>query len=102
MRVGEVLEVHPQAAVVPDLKEMIFDGLDVSRLAVGSEPHDLVFAGIHREAGEIGESRVEQPERVRKPHLPQDLERVAASHADGRRCPFPDPVDGDDRRVFER
>ena len=84
VRVGEVLHVHPQAAVVADLDQVILDGLDVLRLAVRRQAHHLVFAGVDLEAGEVGERRVQQAERVRKAQL-----RAACSIS----LPRPTPID---------
>ncbi len=81
-RVGEVLHVHPQAAVVGDLEQVVLDGLDVLRLAVRREAHDLVFAGVHLEPGEVRERGIQEPERVRKPQLPQQRDLAALPHAD--------------------
>ena len=53
--VGKVLLVHPQAAIVLDLDDVVLDGLDEGGLAVRREAHHLVLARVHLEAGEIRE-----------------------------------------------
>ncbi len=87
VRVGEVLLVHPQAAIVADLDEVVLDGLDVLRLAVRREAHHLVFAGVHLEAGEVGECGIQQAERMREAQLVQDLERAARGRRRSTRSP---------------
>ena len=99
--VREVLHVHPQAAIVPDLDQVIFDELDVFRLAVRCEAHHLVLARIHLEAGEVSESRVQQPERVWKAKLSQQLNLIPAPGANRRGRPLADAVHGHDRGLFE-
>ena len=62
----EIIEDRDGTSRPPSVDQMIEDGLGVFRLAIGRESHDLVFAGIDLEAGVIGESRIEQAERMRK------------------------------------
>ena len=76
--------------------------LHVLRLAVRRESHQLVFAGVHLEAGEVGERGIQQSERVREPQLAEDVELVAAADADRRGGPFADAVDRQHRRLLER
>ena len=59
--------------------EMIEDQAGIFRLAIGREAHHLVLARIDLEAGVVGESRIEQAERMRKVDLACQLERVAAA-----------------------
>ena len=101
VRVREVLHVHPQAAIVADLEEVVLDELDVLRLAVRREAHHLVLARVHPEAGEVGEGRVQQAERVRKAQFPQQLDVAAAPDADRRGRPLADAVHRDDGRLLE-
>jgi len=100
--VREVLHVHPHAAVIAELDEMVLDRLDVLRLAIRRQPHHLVLTGIDSESREVGERRVQKAERVREPLLDEQLDVAAAPDADRRRRPFADAVDGDDRRFLER
>ena len=74
----------------------------VLRLAVGREAHELVLAGVDLEAGEVGERRVEQAERVREADLADQLELVALADAERGRRPLADAVDGEDGRLLER
>ena len=60
----------------------------VLRLAIGREPHHLVFAGVHLEAGVIGEGGVQQAERVREMNLLDDLEVVAVADARAKWWPI--------------
>ena len=100
--VREVLHVHPQAAVVTNLEQVVLDGLDVLRLAVRGEAHHFVLAGVDLEAREIRKRRIEQPERMRKPQLADELDFVAPADADRRGGPLAHAVHGDDGRLFER
>ena len=102
VRIREVLQVHPQAAIVADLEQVVLDGLDVLRLAVRRQAHHLVLAGVHPEAGEVGERRIQQAERVRKAQLLEHLDRIAAADADRRGRPLADAVHRHDRRLLER
>ncbi len=102
VRVSEELLIHPQAAIVFDLDDVVLDGLDVLRLAVRRESHHLVFARVHLEAREVGERRVQQAERMRELQLVDDLERIALADADRRCRPLADAVHGDDRGLLER
>ncbi len=69
--------------------------------AVGGEPHQLVLAGVHLEAGEVGEGRVEQAQRVREGDLAQEPQAVPLADADRRRRPLADAVERQDRRLLE-
>src|SRR3974390_2823231 len=81
---------------------MLENELCVFRLTVWREPHQLIFAGIDLEACIIGESRVEQTERVREMQLLEHLYvRVAADRGRGGR-PFANPVKCKDQRPVER
>ena len=75
---------------------------DVLRFAVRRESHHLVLTGVHSETGEVGEGRVEQPERMWKPQLVDDLELVTAANANRRRRPFANAIHRHDRRLLER
>ena len=79
----------------------VADQLGVFRLAVGREPHHLVFAGVDLEAQVVGEGRVEQAERMREMDLAVDVDRIAVAQAGRGRRPFADAVHGEDRRGLE-
>ena len=65
-------------------------------VAVGGQPHELVFAAVDLEAAVVGEGRIEQAQGVGKLELPQDGELPAPAEADGGGGPFPHPVHRED------
>ncbi len=65
-------------------------------------PHELVLAFVDLKAAVRREGRVEETERVREPHLLDDLDLVAAPNRHRRRRPLAGPVDSEDRGLFER
>src|SRR5262245_55140749 len=64
LRVAEVFLVEFQAAVVAHFKQVILDLIDVSRLSVRRQAHDLVLAIVDFESGVVSESAVEQSQTV--------------------------------------
>ena len=100
--VVEVVEVEPEGAVVLDVDQVLLDEIGVPRLAVRREPHHLVLARVHLEAGVVGERRIEQAERVGKVDLADDLEAVAAAERQRRGRPFADAVHRQHGRALER
>ena len=58
----EVGLVEPEAAVGPQVDQMLEDPVRIARYAVGGQAHQLVLAMVHREAAVVGERRVEQAE----------------------------------------
>lgn len=62
VQVAEVLETEAEGAVFAQIDELLQDEVAVTRLAVGGEPHELVFAGVDAEAAVMGERGVEQAE----------------------------------------
>ena len=101
VRVGEVFLVHPQAPIVANLDEVLFDQVDVLRLAIRRQAHHLVFAGVDPETGEVGERRIQQAQRVREAQLVQDLQIVAAAHSNRAGRPLADAVNRDHRGLLE-
>jgi hypothetical protein len=101
VEVAEVVHVEAEGAVLAQVDQLAADGVGEARLAVGREPHQLVLAGVDLEAGEVGEGRVEEPERVRELDLLEDLQPLALADADRRRRPLADAVEGEHRRLGE-
>ena len=99
--VVEVVEIQAKRAVRLQVDQVVEYGLHVFWLAVGRETHQLVFAGVHLEAGVEGEGRVEQPQGVREVYLPRHLQIVAVADGDGGGGPFANPVQGQDHGVAE-
>ncbi len=56
----EIFLIEAKRAVWFEVDQMLEDSIGISWLAVRRQPHDLVLAGIHLEAGVIGERRVKQ------------------------------------------
>ena len=81
---------------------MIADRLDILRLAIRCEAHDLVLALVDLEAGEVGKGRIQEADGMREPYLVQHGEIGATAVTDGRGRPFADAVDGQNRRLLER
>ena len=74
----------------------------ISRPAIGREPHDLVFALIDFETQILSEDRIEQAERMRKMDRPQFRQPVAFAEMHRRRFVFADPVQRDNNGTLER
>ena len=102
LAVVEVAHVQAERAVRLQVEQVLEDQIAVARFAVRRQPHHLVFARVHLEAGVVGEGRIQQAERVRKPQFVGQVDPVAAADPARRGRPFPDAVDGEDRRLFER
>src|SRR5688572_13178239 len=80
---------------------MIVNGFDILGLAVRSQPHHLILAGIDLESSEVREGRVKQPKGVRKYNLPKRRETVPFS-SPGRGCsPLADSVDTENGGLFK-
>ena len=62
----EVGHVHPEGAVLFQIKQVVDDEVFVFWLSVGGEAHEFVLAGVDPEPREVGEGRVEQAQGVRK------------------------------------
>ncbi len=99
--VVEVLHIEAERSVLPQIDELAHDEIDVARLAAGRELHEHALVRVALEAGEMGERRVEEPERMRKPYLLAELDTVVAADAPARRRPLADAVDDHDRRLAE-
>jgi hypothetical protein len=78
------------------------DEIDVSRLAVWRESHELVLAAVDRESAVVRERRIEQPERVRKVQLVEQRDAIALPRADARRRPLAHAVECENRGLLER
>ena len=83
------------------MRQLVEDQLDVLRLAVGRESHDLVLTGVHPEPGVVGKCGIEEAERMREVRLRQELERVSVAAAVAARRPLADAVDRQYRRRLE-
>ena len=99
--VVEVLLVQAERAVFTDVDHVVEQQLDVFRLTVGGETHDLVLARVHLEAEVVGERGVQETQRIRPVELAQQPDVVALAHADRGRGPLAHAVHGEDRGPVE-
>src|SRR5262249_1721698 len=95
---GKIFEIELERALRLYVNEMIKNQSCIFWLAIGGEAHDFVLPGIDLEPRIIGESRIEQPERMRKMNLLYDLQLVIAAERGRCRRPFTNPVHGQDKR----
>ncbi len=84
------------------MNHLLHDPLEVDRLSVGCQPHDLVLGAVDLEAQVVGEGAVEEPQAVGEADLLEQLDVRAPAHAVGGGGPLPDAVDGQDRRLLVR
>src|SRR5262245_5020674 len=84
-----------------NVDEMVAQELRVFGLSIGSKPHDLVLARIDLEPEIVGESRVQEAERMREVNLAMDVERLALAQSDRSGGPFADAVHGENRGTLE-
>src|SRR5690606_19123288 len=66
----KVRHVKAKRAILLEVEKVLQNCVVISRLTVGRETHQLIFARVDLEAGEVGECGVQQSKRVRKVHLP--------------------------------
>ena len=101
LAVLEVRHVEAEGPIGLQIDQMVADAVDVLRLSVRRQPHQLVLAGVDLEAGEAGEGGVQEPQRVREADLVRQLDTAAATDSVGGRRPLPDPVQRENRRLLE-
>src|SRR6266404_3643845 len=80
---------------------MLKDSIGISGLAIRRQPHHLVFARIHFEAGVIGERRLKQANRVGKVDFLPQVDAMLPADPDSRGGPLSDTVHCEDQRFFE-
>ena len=78
----EVGHVQPERPVLADIDDVVEDGIEILGRAVRRQAHQLVFAGIHFEAGIVRKRRIEHAERMRKPHFVHELDGASAPNAE--------------------
>ena len=59
LAIVEIPHVHRQGTVWLQVNKLFENNIHILRLAIGSEAHELVFAGIDAEAAEVSECAVE-------------------------------------------
>ena len=98
----EISQVETVRTVGLQIDKMIKNLVDVFRLAIRRQSHDLVFAGVDLEAGVIGKRGIQQTNRMRKVDLAGDVQSIAVTDT-GRGCrPFADPVERQNGGFLER
>src|SRR5581483_11822632 len=75
---AKVSEIETERFALPR-HDHFAQGIDLGRLPVRREPHDLVFVAVMREAEVLRERLVEDPERMREVHLVLDRDGAAAA-----------------------
>ena len=100
--VGEVLHVELEGAVIVEMDDLLHDPVDVDRLPVGGEAHDLVLGAVDLEPEVVREGAVEQPEAVGEADLLEEGDVVPLAHAEGSGGPLADAVHREDGRLLER
>ena len=98
----EIVEIEAERSVRLEIDQIVANLLHVARLAIGREPHQLVFAGIDLEAGVVGECGIEQAEAVREMDFLVNGEVVAFADRHGGGRPFADAVEREHRGAIER
>ena len=87
-RIVEVAHVQPKCTVLLDIHELIQNSIAKAGLTIWREPHELVFARVDLEPGEVGEGRVEHAQGVREVDLPLGCQHVRLTQPNRRRGPF--------------
>src|ERR1700730_11639986 len=98
----EVFLIEMKGSVGFEVDQMLEDGIGVSGLAIRRQSHNLVLAGIHLEAGVVGEGRVKQAKRVREMDFLAHLDAVISANPDARGGPLSNTVHCEDQRLLER
>ena len=91
---AEEAQVELEGAVVLRLHDLLHE-VDEARLAVGGEPHHLVFVAVVREADELRHRLVEHAERMGEVDAAVDRETAALAQAPGGRREVAEAVDRD-------
>jgi hypothetical protein len=102
VEITEERRVEAVGAVLAQIDQPVEDEVDVARLAVGGQPHQLVLAGIDLEPAMVGEGAVQETERMRVVDLPQRRDAAVVAGGERRRGPFADTVGDDDGRLAKR
>ena len=97
--VEEVLEAEPEEVAVE--ADDVAHHVEVARLAVGGEAHDLALVAPRAEAQVLRDRRVGHAQRVRVEHAREDLHVGPAAVGEHRAGEVPEAVDREDRRLLE-
>src|SRR6266850_2231850 len=66
LRITEELVVHLEAAVFPNLQQLIFNYRDIFWFSIWRQSHHFVLAAVDLEPGVVSEGAVEQSQAVRE------------------------------------
>ena len=99
--VAEVGEIERKSAV-PRQPHDPAHLVEVTRLAIGREPHHLVLVAVVRKTDELRDRLVEHAERMRERHPAIQAQRRTASDAPGGGGEIAEAVDRNRHRLFER
>ena len=80
---------------------MVTNTVNIRRLSVWSESHQLVFTGIDSEAGVVGERRIEQAQGMGELKLVRQLDSIASARSPTRGGPLADAGEREDRGLLE-
>ncbi len=97
----EIGHVHAKRAVVFQIDQVLQNVIDVRRLPIGREAHELVFARVDAEAAIISERRIQQAERVREIEFVRQADFIPAPDSITRRRPFAHAIERQHGGLFE-
>ena len=107
-RIAKPSGIEPERAVVVDPHQAAADQIEVvrhrfrARTPVGRQSHQLVLARVDLEAQPVGESRIQQSQRMREVQLAQQPDMAPLTVAERGRGPLPHSVNGQNGRPLER
>ena len=104
LRRAEIEEpfIERKSPILADLQNGTDQLVKISRFAIGSQPHNLVFTIVDFEPEVIGEYGVEQTKRMREMNCPLFSEAITFAQMYRSRLVLSDPVEGYDDCTFER
>src|SRR4029077_5093009 len=98
--VGEVVQIEPTLILLrPGYPTNLFGK---ARLAVGGEPHHLVFVPVFWEAEELRKCGIENAQRMREGNRPSDFYSIPSSYTPHHTAEIAEAVDGDDGGLLKR
>ena len=98
----EIFQIQPERPVGTQIDQVFVNRWNKSRLAIGRQTHQFVFAGIDPKSAVGSERRVKQSQRMRKTQLLEYLEAIRLPLSNGGRRILTHPIHGEDRRLAER
>ncbi len=101
LAVVEVRHVHAERAVLLQVDQLVAGSARRTSARRRGQAHQLVLAGVDPEAAEVGEGRIEQPQRCGKRISCVSVMRLPRPYAEAGRGPFADAVEREDGRLLE-